>query len=472
MDGFEKELLRRLPLAEAVWRLLGHVANDAVLSEVFEAHRGRHYQKDVSFALLVQLITDALLQYGGSGRASFEQAQREGRLKASLPAAYGKLKRVPREVSEALLAETTRRLEALFPELPSAEVPPSLQAYEVIVLDGKKIKRLAKRLKPLRGVGGSLLGGKALVALKVRRGLAIAMACSLDGEANDAPLVPALLPPVRARVSGAILWVADRQFCDLKIPWQMQEGADAFLIRYTRKMVFEPDAQRPESSGKDGQGRVVREEWGWLGSAEDPRRLYVRRVTLTRPGEDDDVILVTSLLDGTAIPAADLLALYLQRWQIERVFQQITEVFQLQHLIGSSPQAAVFQCGLCLLLYNLLQTLRAYVAHGPDSSPADLSTELLCRDLTRQMISWTDLGSAVEWLEYAAAPQPPEVVRLRLAALLRDLPRARWKKAPPKKRWRPPAPTPIPGGHSSAWKLLQAHAGRVAVTEGATEARC
>jgi hypothetical protein len=48
-------------------------------------------------------------------------------------------------------------------------------------------------------------------------------------------------------------------------------------------------------------------------------------VTLRRDGEED-VILVTGLLDAAAYPAEDLLALYLARWGIERVFQQITEV--------------------------------------------------------------------------------------------------------------------------------------------------
>lgn len=83
------------------------------------------------------------------------------------------------------------------------------------MVDGKAIKRVAKRLKPLPGRKGGVLGGKALVALEVRRGLAVAMATDPDGETNDAKMVPALLPQVRAHVAGARLWVADRQFCDL-----------------------------------------------------------------------------------------------------------------------------------------------------------------------------------------------------------------------------------------------------------------
>ena len=40
---------------------------------------------------------------------------------------------------------------------------------------------------------------------------------------------------------------------------------------------------------------------------------------------------MTDLLDEQAYPAEDLLAVYLKRWEIERVFQKITEVFELRH---------------------------------------------------------------------------------------------------------------------------------------------
>ena len=56
------------------------------------------------------------------------------------------------------------------------------------------------------------------------------------------------------------------------------------------------------------------------------------------------------LLDADVYPAADLLDAYRQRWGIEQVFQQVTEVFGLQQLIGSRPEAAVFQAAICFVL--------------------------------------------------------------------------------------------------------------------------
>ena len=75
MEGFAKEVAKRLPLAEAALRLLAFVCQEDFLNEIFERYRGRSYEKIISFALLVQLIADALLEHDGSGHKSFQRAE-------------------------------------------------------------------------------------------------------------------------------------------------------------------------------------------------------------------------------------------------------------------------------------------------------------------------------------------------------------------------------------------------------------
>jgi hypothetical protein len=133
-----------------------------------------------------------------------------------------------------------------------------------VVVDGKKIKRVAKRLLPTRNQPGKLYGGKLLVAFLPAEGVAVGLAADVDGEAND------------------------------------------------------------------------------IRSASACCR-YVRRVTLIRPG-GEDVGVITGRLDDRQYPAADLLAIYLTRWQIENVFQQITEVFHLQRLIGCRRRCSRRPC--------------------------------------------------------------------------------------------------------------------------------
>jgi hypothetical protein len=450
---FAREILSRLPLADAVLSLWRWVAEPLFLLSVFTRHRGLGYEKEISFGVLVQLLADALLEHQGSGRKSFERGREQGLLTASVQAMDQKLSRVPLGLSEAWLAESTARLRPVYPEAARLPVSPALQGLEVIIVDGKAIKRVANRLKPLRGRKGGVLGGKALVALELRSGVVVAMATHADGETNEAKLVPALVPQVREQVAGRRLWVADRQFCDLTQPAAFATGDDHFLVRYHPKTPFCPDTTRPAQRGQEAQGRVWEQDWGWLGSTQAKRRRFVRRLTLHRPGEET-IMLLTDLLEATQVPAADLFDLYLARWSIERVFQQITEVFHLQTLIGTTPQGTVFQFAFCLLLYNLVQVVRAYVATAQARPVPTISTELLFADVHRQLVAFTELVPAAQ-VEPLFPVLPTEAaLRAQLTRLLATVWTPRWLKAPPKKRKAPASRTPIRGNQTSVFRLV------------------
>jgi hypothetical protein len=77
---------------------------------------------------------------------------------------------------------------------------------------------------------------------------------------------------------------------------------------------------------------------GLAGGEKNKDRRYVQRIVLARAGEED-LVLITDLLEAKQIPATDLLGLYRERWGIERMFQQVTEGFGLEGLIGNTPQS-------------------------------------------------------------------------------------------------------------------------------------
>jgi hypothetical protein len=443
-------------LAEAVLTLWRWVADADSLEAIFDEHRGRCYEKLLSFSSLVGLIRDALLEYGGSGRKSFDEAKGRGDLDVSFRAAYGKLGRIPIPVSQAFLAHCTARLREVYPGAPQAKtpLPESLDAYEVIVFDGKAIKRVAKRLKPLWDAAGGLLGGRALVARDLRSGLAVALRAHPDGDANEVRFVGDLVPEVRRLVAGRRLWVADSGFCDLTQPARFAESGDAYLIRYHPKVPFDPDPGRPAGAGEDSRGRHYVEDWGWLGSPRAPkRRLYVRRVVLARPGEKD-VIVVTNLCDADAVPAVDLLEVYLNRGSIEEMFQQVTEVFGLEHLIGTRPEGVIFQFGLCLVLYDLTQVVRGVIAGGSRRPREGISAEKLFEDVQRQMIAWTETVPLDETLAHFTGPWTALRVRVRLSELLEGLWKERWLKSPPKRPQSPPKRV-RKRTHSSVYRILE-----------------
>ena len=452
MGEFEREACRRLPLAEAALRLLDYVLRDDDLAEVFERHHGACYEKVITFPVLVQLIADALLEHHGSGHQSFSRARENGTLEASITAAYGKLRRVPIALSCGLLADTTPRLVAILPQPATDVLPESLRAFSALALDGKKIKYVAKRLKPLRKIKGHVLGGKLVAAQELSSGLALGLSADPDGEAGDAALVPAVVDQVRAVRPGSRLWIADRGFCDLIQPRLLGANGDHYVIRYNAKTSFTPDPKRPARRGRDAQGRPFTEEWGWLGKG--PNRIEVRRITLERPG-DEAVIVVTDLLDRQVYPATDILAVYLLRWGIEHMFQDITEVFQLRHLIGSTPEATVFQAAFCFLLYNVIVVMRAYLATAK-RPVANISGEKLFVDVERDLVAWQEVIGPAQTAEVLGEPLPTPQLKKRLKELMKSAWTERWRKAPPHKQpVKHPHKEYLKGGHNSVYRLLQ-----------------
>jgi Transposase DDE domain len=456
---FALEVLAQLPLAESFYLLWGYLASDQILADLFDAHRDRCYEDRLGFAELVAVLTDALTRYHGSGNRAIAKALEHNQLSVKARAPYGKLARLPLPLAEAFLSGLTARLQPLFPQgLFRTQMPSCFNGLAVVVLDGKKIKKAAKRLLAARGRPGKLFGGKILAAYLPKDGLVVALAADPDGEANDIRLMPRLMPLATAAVAGPRLWVADAQFCDLEQTAVFtREPGDHFLLRFTLRNRFVVDADRPGGAGVNRLGQSYRQDFGWMGAAKDPRRRYLRRIVVERPGQDD-VIVVTDLLDEEAYPAEDLLAVYLERWQIENVFQQITEVFQLQHLIGCTPGATVFQASLCLVIYNVVQVLRGYAAlAGREALPVnELSAEKLFVDLHEELVGLHRVLKGEPLLQVLPRPCSAEQVRERLKELLAKAWTVQWLKAKPGHKPRLPQPkAKQSGAHTSVHKILQ-----------------
>src|SRR5262249_49236935 len=92
-DPFAAEALARLPLAESFYLLWACVASDSFLDDLFDRHRGRCYQDQLGFPDLVQVLTDALTRYHGSGRRAITTALQRQQLPTRQRAVYGKLAR-------------------------------------------------------------------------------------------------------------------------------------------------------------------------------------------------------------------------------------------------------------------------------------------------------------------------------------------------------------------------------------------
>jgi hypothetical protein len=181
MNEFERELMRRSPLAACVLETCDFIFDDAFLRSIWDEHRGRCYEDVLTFQDFLRLMRDALINHGGSAHKMFVDLERDGQQPCDESNFYRKLAHTPVALSRALLRDGSRRLRQLLPESvePVVDLPACFERYTLVVGDGKRIKDAAKRLAPTRGYRGKLLGAKALVALDLRNGMALAMSDSL-----------------------------------------------------------------------------------------------------------------------------------------------------------------------------------------------------------------------------------------------------------------------------------------------------
>lgn len=448
---FQSEVCKRLPLAEAVLRLSQFVLSDENLQSVYDSCRGRSYEKLITFPLFVNLIGKALLEHRGSGHQAFTRAIEADQLESSYQAMYGKLQRIPEALSLQFLLQSTARLNEVFPEVPS-KVPSCLRDYDVINIDGKKLKDLPKRLLPARKLKGNIFGGKLVVAMEQHTGMGIALNSSLDGEEGDQPLVSGLLDQIRAVRKRRRLYVEDRGFCDLVQPSLLNQDED-FLIRYRSSVSFYRNLEVKTKEGKDHRDRKIVEEWGWIGNPDDPRSVYVRMITVYE-GKVEKLSVITSLLDSKKFPAADLLEVYAHRWDIEQLFQRVTEVYCLNEWISSTPKATIFQAAYCFFLSNTILTVRAFLAKGQDIAPEEVSEYQVHYDARDELTAWSkmlDLNSTVEVLE---GPMTPGRLRQYLQRLLSTAWSDRYHKSKSTQHTPVEKKRYIKGGHTSMQRIL------------------
>lgn len=458
-EVFSATVLSKVPLADAVWRLLHFSLADSWLDDLWQRRRGRCYEQVVKFSTMARLVGDALTQHSGSGRQAFERGKESSTLPVSITSAYEKLGHLPLPLSEALLEEGTRRLQEILPVKPAVEPFPLAacwKGYEVFGADGKAIKHVKRLLKPLRGLQAGILGARASVALNMRTGMAVSMAGHLDGEAGEGSLTERLLPSMAA-AAGDKPWVVvlDRLYCNLNFPRLVLAAGGHFVIRYCSKTHFIADPARPAQESRGRRGQPIVQEWGQLGRSAGPQRLYVRRITL-HLSDGREISVITDLLDEAIYPAEDLLATYRKRWGLERVFHQITDVFSLRNLIGSLPPAMLFQLSFCLLLYNALQVLRAHLAFHQRCEAEKISNEKLFYDLRRELISVDELVETPCLLRLLGEEPKANELRAYLKKNLSGIWSERWWKAPSsgggghKK-----VKTRVLGNHTSTYRVLQ-----------------
>lgn len=125
-----------------------------------------------------------------------------------------------------------------------------------------------------------------------------------------------------------------------------------------------------------------------------PETIEVRVITgtVTRPGyRPYSIKLCTTLLDAEKYPAAELVALYCERWKIETDFRTLKTLYPLGELSGKTPEVVEKEILSGLLAYNIVQAFMSETQTSPRKLSHARARQLLISQSERMAAAPTRL---------------------------------------------------------------------------------
>ena len=171
----------------------------------------------------------------------------------------------------------------------------------------------------MREEASGALPGQAIAVLDPQRELVVDVFPLEDAHAQERSMFPLILETVKANE----VWICDRNFCTKDFLTGISERGGYFIVREHLGLAWTETTARQEA-GKNASGSIF-EQQVQLDSGLCVRRITIQLEEQTRHG-DWQVTLFTNLPE-TEVTASKVSELYLKRWQIEKMFQVITDTF-------------------------------------------------------------------------------------------------------------------------------------------------
>lgn len=437
------------PLTVMARVLLENALQPGPIDEMFERTATVQYTEKLLFSTVVDTMGLVVCGFYKSPHAVY-LAHRE-RFPVAMTNVYEKLNGIELPVMQHLVRDNALRLTEVVQALGGA-LPDLLPGYPVKILDGNCIAGTDHRIQELRDIAAAALPGKTLNVFDPQLGLVTDVFPCEDGHAQER----AMLGPVLESVQEGELWIEDRNFCTVGwlcgvilrrkahvlvrehkgLPWTA-EGDLRYVGRMETGEVWEQNVT------------VTNEE----GEVVHLRRILIRLDKPTRDGEKE-----LALLTDLTVEQADALTLsrlYMKRWQIENVFQVLTETLKCEHPARGYPKAALFAFCVALVAYNVLAVIKAAlrVVHGTEKVENEVSLHHVTEEIRRTHAGMMISIHPREWLMFQG------MSAAELANDLRELAHhvvlSKYKKAPTKeKKPKPPRKYDPKHPHVSTAKVL------------------
>jgi hypothetical protein len=225
------------------------------------------------------------------------------------------------------------------------------------------------------GVGFPVARLVAIIALATGVVRDLALGPYQGKETGEAALFRTLLEGLEP---GEIV-LGDRCFASyFMLAALIERGVDGlFRMHQRRKFDFHRGRQLGSEDHVVTWTKPPRPEWMDEETyAQVPNELEIRelRFRVNRPGfRVNELVLVTTMLDGVEYAKEDLANLFLERWNIELDLRSIKDVLQMDVLRCMSPEMVEKEIWMHLLAYNLIRGVMAKAAEAHDKQPRHLS---------------------------------------------------------------------------------------------------
>jgi hypothetical protein len=180
----------------------------------------------------------------------------------------------------------------------------------------------------------------------------------------------ALLRPLLTGLRQGDLLLADRHFAGANLYCEYLSAGLNFLTRVHQRLRV--SRLRP-LNGYAANDFVTDMPIGDIYRRKDaalPASVRVRLIqaTVRLRGQREVVWFVTSLLDNTSYPAAELVELYARRWRVETLFLQLKVRLSADVLRSKTPQGTLKEISARMVALNVVRAimLEAATVHGQD----------------------------------------------------------------------------------------------------------
>jgi IS4 transposase len=411
---------------------LDWIIDEPILNQIFDEVAEGQDTRQWALAHFVGVMTDVACGFRPSPRAAFRRRQLDQI--ASISGFYRKLNRMEPEIPAAVVRHTAQRARDLIVAA-GALLPEPIPGYAGRILDGNALAGTEHRIEPLRDLGAAGLPGKILTLYEPASGLILEAFPEEDGHAQERALLE------RIKVAPGQLLIMDRNFCVRTFLFRIQRAEAFFLVRRHSQNLPYRELGPLEMQGRSATGTVLEQAI----EVEDPdvpgvvhrlRRIVVQLDQPTREG-DTEIVLVTNL--PAEVAAIDCCAAYLERWQVERHYQELTDLLHCEVPGLGYPRAALFAFCMSAVAGNALAVLKGALraAHG-----AELAGEVSSFELVDQAAEvYPGMMVAVpsehwEWVRRSAAATVAGVL-IELAAGMPVHRMLRVRRGPKKPRTRP-----------------------------------